>query len=273
MWGSLWGTLWAGGASSSETFTLASVRAVGARVVRVTFTSEPLYSSPIGRYDAGNLERWQITREDTGRSIPLLGTRAVADDPLSIELLLAEPFRQSSLLVYDVVSNDIRSVAGEPLSSPTRLTLFGMPALVQLVQAARPLLDLRNPQVNGQSFNGSLSVGTSGDYDHESGASLLKKLIYRRVLTAVGEFYHLADTNYGAGLQPKQLFRVGDLVVLRTQLELQIAAESDIAAAAVSLGLGADGRLDVGVKARTKKTGQQIDVSFPLNSSGGSQVI
>lgn len=270
-WGSYWGGSWAGGPTRGA-FVVLEAAAVGARVVRVTFSQVPLWHTPIGRYDAASLERWALERLDTGRSLPLLGTRLTLEDAFAVELLLAEPFLESSLLAYRVTANQLHSASGNLLVGPASADFFGMPSAREVLERQRPLVDLLNPQTSGTRLNGSLQVGTDGDYALESGDGLIRKLIVRRILTALDEYYHLADTNYGAGLSSKQLLRPGDLIVLRTQLEAQISQEPGLTSVSVALSLARSGRLDVSVSAAVVTTGAQVSVQFPLNPSGGSQL-
>lgn len=268
-WAGYWGSRWAGGAVPSYAFALAAVCAVGARAVRVTFTRDPLFASPIGRYDAANLQRWELTRQDTGRAVPLLGVRAVAGEPLSIELVLSEPFASSPLIVYELEANELKSASGLLMTDPTSAEFFGMPGIREVIERPRPLIDLFNPQVDRDLLRGALQVGTDGDYTHEQGEGLLRKLIVRRLLTALDSYYHLADQNYGAGLDAKALLRPSDLLVLRTQLQNEVVKEPEVAAANVVLTLQpADNRLDIRVTA-TLRTNQQLTVQFPFNPQAG----
>jgi hypothetical protein len=241
---------------------------VGARTLHVTFTRDPLFDSPIGRYDASNLQRWVVTRDDTGRALPMLAVRQVDEDALSVEILFSEPFANSPLITYTVEAEGIHSASGDLLVDPRELSFAGMPGVRAAVDQARPLLDLFNPQVDRDVLRGSLQVGTDGDYEKHGGVGLLRKLIVRRITTAIGEFYHLADTDYGAGLQPKQLFRPGDLVVLRTQLQNEIVKEPEVADSDVSLSLRASGRLDIRASIALR-TGQNLTVEFPINPQLG----
>jgi hypothetical protein len=267
-WGSLWGSLWGGGASPGSGFAMNSVRAVGSRVARVSFTREPLFLSPIGRYDASNLQRWELVRQDTGRSLSMLGTRAVAGDVFSIEILLSEPFASSPLIVYELTANQVKSTTGLMIVDPLTIAFFGMPGIREVIERPRPLIDLFNPQTGRDALRGALQMGTGGDYLHEQGTSLLRKLVIRRILTAIDEFYHLSGQGYGAGLDAKRLFRPGDLVVLRTQLQNEIVQEAEIAAADVSLSQKPSGQLDVLVSL-TLRTNQQLTIQVPFNPQAG----
>jgi hypothetical protein len=265
-WAGQWAGRWAGGAFVGM-FAFSAVRAVGARAVRVTFTREPLFLSPIGRYDAGNAQRWSVVRQDTQREISLLGVRSVPGDPFSVELLLSEPFASSSLVVYEVTGSQIHDATGLTLVDPSSAEISGMPAIREVIERPRPLLDLYNPQVDRQALRGALQVGTDGDYVLEGGESLLRKLIVRRLLTVLDTYYHLAGSGYGAGLQVKNLIRPSDLVVLRTQLENEVAREPEVASARVALSLSAVGRLDISVALTLRTTGQQITLDVSVSST------
>lgn len=266
-WGAGWAGQWSGGAAPGSAFAFSAVRATGARAIRVTFTREPVFLSPIGRYDAGNVQRWTLTRQDTGRVIPLLGISPVSGDSFSVELVMAEPFASSPLIVYELVASQILATTGVFLVDPSTAELAGMPQVRDTTERPRPLVDLYNPQVDRQALRGALQVGTNGDYVLEDGVGLLRKLIVRRLLTAIDEYYHLAGTSYGAGLQPKQLLRPGDLVVLRTQLEAEVLREPEVAGASLSLALATNGRLDVRASILLRTTNQSLTLSFPFEPS------
>lgn len=269
-WGSSWGSHWAGGASPGYAFAIAQVRAVGARAVRVTFTRDPLFESPIGRWDAANLQRWELVRQDTGRAVPLLGVRPSSDaNPLSVELVLSEPFATSPLIVYELTVNEVKSASGQMITEPLTVDFFGMPGIREVVERPRPLLDLFNPQVERDALRGALQVGSDGDYVLESGPGLIRKLVVRRLLTALDEFYHLAGQGYGAGLAPKNLLRPADLVTLRTQLENEIAKEPEVQTSSVSLSLHSSGKLDIRASLVLRSTNQQLTVQFPFNPQAG----
>lgn len=268
-WGSYWAGAWAG-APALGAFYLLGAAPSGARSLRVTFSQQPLWRSSIGRYDSANLERWELERVDTGRAVPLLGTRYVS--AFVVELLMAETFAVSPLITYRITANQIHSESGNALVAPDSLEFAGMPTLREDFERARPLVDLFNPQTSGTRLNGALQVGTDGDYTLESGAALLKKLVVRRILTGLDEYFHLSGQGYGAGLSAKRLMRTGDLIILKTQLEAQIALEPEVVQATVALELKRSGELDVRCSLTPRSTGQQITLQLALNPNGGSQV-
>ena len=267
-WGIGWGLGW-GAALPSTPFSILRARARTGRSVRVTFTVPPLFVSPAGEHDASNLDNWSLARLDPGGDAPgLLAARAVAGDPQSIELVLVEPYATSELAQYRITGSNLWSAALDPLGDPSSADFLGMPTVVASVRATQPLADLKNPQTSPTRLNGALVVGPSGDYLEESGVSLIKKLIFRRLLTARDEYYHLAGTDYGAGLGPKQIFRPADLIVLRTQLEAQVLREAEVAAVSIDLALTSSGELTVGVRARLRSSDQQLSFQFPVSANG-----
>lgn len=268
-WSGYWSGGWSGGSSPGYAFAIAQARAVGARAVRVTFTRDPLFTSPIGRYDAANLQRWVLVRQDTGKAVTMLGVRPSSDgNPLAVELLLSDPFANSPLIVYELTANQIKSESGLMIVDPLTVEFFGMPGQREVVERPRPLLDLFNPQVDRDTLRGALQVGTDGDYVLQEGPSLIRKLIVRRLTTALDGYYHLAGQGYGAGLMPKGLLRAADLVILRTQLENECVKEQEVLAASVSLTLQSSGRLDIHASL-TLRPNQQLTVQFPFNPQAG----
>jgi hypothetical protein len=268
-WSGYWGGSWSGGGSPGYAFAIAQARAVGARAVRVTFTRAPLFDSPIGRYDAANLQRWELVRQDTGKAVPLLGVRPSSDgNALAVELLMSDPFASSPLVVYELTANQIKSATGLMIVDPLTVEFFGMPGIREVIERPRPLLDLFNPQVDRDTLRGALQVGTDGDYVLQEGPSLIRKLIVRRLTTALDEYYHLTGKAYGAGVMPKGLLRAADLVTLQRQLENECVKEAEVLSASVSLTLHSSGRLDIRASL-TLRANQQLTVQFPFNPQAG----
>lgn len=73
---------------------------------------------------------------------------------------------------------------------------------------------------------GTFRLDANGDLDVDAGVSLRRKLIYRRVLSTPGAFYHLP--NYGVGVQEKGLTDQSSLYRLENRIREQLEREDSI---------------------------------------------
>jgi hypothetical protein len=254
-WGSLWGGGWGGGGPLGPgplgVFELLSARAMTNKSVRLTFSVAPLLDSPIIAGDSSNLRNWTLQRTDASQMLTLLAVRPVSGDVNSADLFIAESWA-AALAEYKITGSDVLVSAGnDPIVSPAIAYFYGSPAVYPATERKENVLDVKNVQVDPDLFSGSLVVDDSGDYENESGISLLKKLIIRELVTAQGEFVHLADTDYGLGLREKALWRSSDLVMLQKQCELRVARQLEVESASVTVDLYSDDRLVIGIRAKT----------------------
>jgi hypothetical protein len=268
--GSSWGSYWGGGSPVPFAgFFLESALASGSSTFQVAFSEPPKFSSPIGADDAANLDNWTLTNEDTGQPVSLLAVSAVPGEPAVLQFTIFGRFT-SALTVYRITGADaLVSAVGNLLVSPKFTDFFGMPASVSAPQAT-PLLDIDSPQSQPNEFGGALVVDSSGDYRLQGGPALLKKLIFRRLTTAPGEFYHLSDQDYGVDLRPKELFTPQDLVALKTTIERQVLREPEVAAVRAVVTLSGDNVLTVALSVQMQRTNQRFSMSVPLSLPGAA---
>jgi hypothetical protein len=267
-WGINWGGgFWGGGDEDLllAGFSIASAIATSSRTFSVTFTKAPQFQSTLLPNDAANLTNWQLVRTDTGASIVLMTARATLD-PLTLEFVILGTF-VSQFVTYLVQAKNLVAVDHAALVDPKFGTFLGMPASRALARQQQPLQDVWNPQVEGDQINGGLVVGSAGDYLNETGAELLKKLIIRRITTAQNSFRHLFDRDYGAGIQPNELFTQTDLIGLKTLIERQVKLEPEVRSVRVKLTSYPDNRLVVDLLVQVKSTNQQIFFSVPLTNT------
>lgn len=264
-YGTNWGTNW-GGAAVAVGFSVVEAFPTSNQTFVVTFTVQPIVASPIGPTDASNLANITLVRTDTNETISLLTSRPVDGDLESVEYFLLGQFL-SPLITYQVTAANLVSAFDDPLIDPKVAQFDGLPSAQLPAEQLRPLLDLKNPQTDGDLFNSGLIIGTNADYELEGGVDLIRKLIIRRIITAQDEFFHLSDRNYGLGIEAKLTFTDSDLVAFRAQLQREVAKESEINAVTVKLQLTADNVLNIIVRAVLQRTGQQIEVSVPLETN------
>jgi hypothetical protein len=258
-WGGLWGTVWGGTAGAG--FSVLAALASANNAVQVLFTEPPLFGSPLRLGDGADLRLFSVKRTDTNADVPLLAVRAVPGDDHALELVIPTRW-ESPLVTYEVtVSPVLQAVGGDPLVNPETADFAGLPA-ARAGKQAESMLDLWNPQtLAGDEVLGALVVGTSGDYQLESGDDLLRKLITRRITTALDEFYHLSGKGYGLGIQAKKFYTSSDVVLLRTEVQKQVLLELEVSAARCSVELAASGVMTVRVAATVRRTGAVLIVT------------
>jgi phage baseplate assembly protein W len=233
-------------------------------LVRVELSRSALAQDSAGLGDALNPRTWIVSRVDTGVTFTVLSVREVGSAvPASVfELLLLQqlwPYGVS----HKVHAPLLRDENGWAAEAPLEATFDGCQAQVFTAQAsAQALVDLAKPQLNDGLGGAVFNIGASGDYDVESGTSLLKKLFIRRLTTNPGEFFHL--TQYGIGLRLKEPLNTPRLAQLRAEVERQLRLEPEVDNASASVRLGADGLLVVTLAARLRATGTEVKDVFSI---------
>lgn len=269
-WGSNWSVLWGGGSTGAAPpvggFFVVAAIASSSTTFQVAMSENPLFASPLRSGDASNLANWSLIRMDTGERVPLLFVRGLQGVPDVLEFGIFGRF-VSPLVQYRVTAGlQLLSDTGDPIIEPRNALFAGSPEALRGAQT-RELVDIRNPQVQKDQFNGGLVVRSNGDYDLESGVTLVKKLIIRRLTTLKDEFFHLSGRDYGAGVENKAFFTTADIVALQADAERQVRREPEVGDVSVGVSLTADSRLTINVKARLKRTGESFSVTTTIPST------
>lgn len=259
-WGvSAWGTSPFGSGSLS----IVSAVAIDTRTVRVILSAPPLAVSPIGIGDALNPETWQIVRNDTGFSFTLLEVEAF-DPPYAFDIFTLEDIG-SFFVQHTVSSTTLREPSDSLIVTPTSANFQGVSVAIN-PQAPYATRDLQNVQPKTvAAVGGTLSIGSNGDYKNVQGDELVKKLLFRRLSSSKGAYYHLP--NYGLGQEPKDLIPSATLPRLQTEIERQALLEPEVDSVAVSLTLRKEGALIVSLKAKLHPSGNTISMQFPLSGN------
>lgn len=265
-YGTSWGTAWGGSDDLLSGFWVEAAYATSSKSFIVVYSVRPTFLSPIGSGDASNLSNVVLTNLENNATVLLLASRAVPGNINAVEYILLSSFVQHSN-GYNVTVANLVGYLGETLVEPKSAMFSTLPATALPIRQRRPLLDLLNPQTSGELINGGLINGSNGDYSKESGVSLMRKLVIRRIITARDAFYHLNGLNYGFGIKPKEFLSATDLIILRTRMAEEVANEPEISLTSISLELANAGILTVHVQALLKQTGQQISLSIPLPQS------
>ncbi len=132
--------------------------------------------------------------------------------------------------------------------------------------------DVANPYITRDALRlpprlGTFQITDEGDLGVDrSSAAGLRKRITRRVLSAVGAFFHLP--NYGAGVRVKGLIRVDEITRLQARILAQVRQEPDVRDARVVVArvAGHPNMLSVAVKA-VPVFGDPSDVVVPIEVS------
>lgn len=257
-----------GGVTAASGMSIANAVAISTHEVQVTLTQEPMHAQGTNVGDALNPATWDVQRLADGALFHVLDAR-IGDSNHIFILTLFEPLGPATVQ-HRVSSSTLLDVGGAGIVPPTSADFAGLIAAAvatptaQTVQRGASVQDLANPQPVVQG--GTLRIGTSGDYESETGVALLRKLILRRIMTAPGDFFHLP--NYGVGIRQKQPLVTTDLVQLKATIESQARAEPEVDDVSCSLLQSADGSLQIQLRVRSKNTGQQFSVGTTVPASG-----
>lgn len=256
-----WGTgAWGGSAWGLGVlldFSLAAAYAVSTRTVRVVMSSAPLFGSPATVGDAERPSSWAVYRADGTPMTVLSATRV---DDVTVDVRVLEHFPPYPQ-VLSVVAVGLRSAAGGSIGTPSSREFTGVAQ--SRAADAQVTRDFRNPAFDTPTqIGGTLKVSSAGDYELHSGDEFLLKMIYRRLSTIRGGFFHLPE--YGLGLRVKEPLSTQDLTKLRAEVERQLALEDEIVQARAILSLNpAEGILSIRVIAKTT-TNETIEAGVTL---------
>ena len=259
--GTSFGTLFGGGSfglSAGTAFGIVSAIASSNRSVIVTFSTPPLVGySPIDLTSAVNPRNWTVQDLDSGVVFTVLSARSLAVLPNSIELALLTPYDRQVAAYQVGVSSTVLSASLSPLTGATTATFSGA-AWVQQNTPMQTLSDIQNPQVPNPTA-GSFIVGSNGDYAHESGAALVRKLILRRIITVLGGFKHL--TTYGEGVSVKGFYSAGQLVKMQNDIQTGVRLEPEVQDASVTVSLAVGDQLTINIQAKLR-SGSTLSVGY-----------
>ncbi len=246
------------GVGPSGLFTVVRAAALDTHRVRVTLSRAAQAQSAALAGDALNPSTWTITRSDTGAALSILAVEVAASDAFTIVTL--DPLAGYGVS-HTVVTTSLKALNGDLISSPNSAAFRGLAeaTISKPAQGTPGSVDLRNlPVPDPAHFGGTLTMTPGGDYDAETGAALVKKLVLRRLFTAPGDFFHLPD--YGLGLRVKESISPGAMVQLKAEIERQVKLEPEVEQVRASLSLSADGLLVVRVQARLT-SGEPADLT------------
>lgn len=235
--------------------------------VRVFLTGPVRSASPYVTGDALNPATWEIYRLPGGEALTVAAATAAPDAANAFDLQTSE-LLLDALTTYQVDAQHLLDSSGAPLVPPRQADFLGVNPQVDPpggLQRRGPV-DLINYPAPRNPLGGTLQINTSGDYTTVQGRELVKKLIYRRLTTFPGEFFHLPT--YGLALLNKGIQTATSLVKFRAEVERQALLEPEVAQARAAVSLSPDGVLILKLTCVLRADGATLDVNLqlPLNA-------
>lgn len=259
-----------GGAEAGLGLSILSAVATATNQVLVQLNTQPLDQTPSGPGDALNPNTWTIQRLDTGAFL-----HPVDVEPESTTSFLITTLEQFApyTVIHAVSSNTLLDTAGNLLVAPRSAQFAGLLAYDLSTNdrfaASKQVAsrDIANPPFSvANQIGGTLIVTGQGDYANVSGVDLIKKLVFRRLTTTPGAFFHLPD--YGVGINEKSPYSISDLTKLKANIENQIMREPEVSDVSASLSLDANNILSIDLNVILQPNGQQVTWTFPEPQAG-----
>lgn len=267
-----WGTSPWGGAVPLEPLAVDNARALSTKEIEVTLNRAAQVIAPTVAGDALNPVTWNVQRLDTALLFAVISVAQTG--PTTFVLSVLQDLGPASA-VHRVSTTTLLDAIGGAISSPNSFDFAGLleaaakDAITRAQRDTNTVQDVANPplpQSEPATFvGGTLVINSGGDYERETGAGFVKKLILRRLFTLPGGFFHLPD--YGIGLGVKELLPSSSLLQLRAAIIRQVEREPEVAESDVRLLLGTQNDLEVQVRARLS-SGEPLNFSFQVTSEG-----
>lgn len=283
------------GAGSGAALQMLHAEAIRENLVRVTFSSAPLFDRLHGPNDASNAERFQVVpdTDSVGRDgeparpvRPVLIERADVAGSLGavLDVWLDRPLSPWPTW-YRISSNQLVDAAGggplDPMASSREFQGLYRELREPTEVVATPSADVANPADSSATLPGvealsdsvealqlgALVVADDGDYAIDSGMAQLRKRVLRRLLTERGAFAALPD--YGLGLS-RYIKRL-NLAAVRQQLvsdaRAQIGREPDVRSVEVSVESTSDpSLLRIVLRVEARGVSAPLDLSLTVRT-------
>lgn len=249
---------------AAPSFALEDILATSERTVRVTFTAPALVGSPFKVGAALNLATWEVFSLNPSQ-LRILAVREIeGSGARQFELYTLEKFPRYPVNIQ-VNFPTILDAAGNPITGPTS----GIGAGAALPRSHRrknviDMVDIRNSQAAPDTMLGVIRTADSGDYDEDSGDALLRKMIFRRITTSPGEFFHIPREDFGLAVRTKEPLRFSDLRAFKAEAQRQILLEPDVDSCSVQVQLDGDGVLFMRAAVVRRSTGKVVEVSATI---------
>lgn len=225
---------------SGTTFALAAAVQVRLNAVDVTFTVPPLAVDPASIFDALFPANWTLTGIDPYTATARLAQYCERRDALTVRVFFDGPLTAPAIYAL-AVNPRVRDAYGVPIA-PCSALVFGTfaperqpaPGVAETLRS-----DVANPNTLQDAVKvdppplGTFQIDDRGDYANETGRAYLRKRVFRRAFTGLGEFFHLPSYGFSEPLKSKitpQLLRR-----MQARAQAQLLREPDVAAASVSV--------------------------------------
>jgi len=248
---------------------ISNAYAVSTNTVRVIVAGNPQVISEWTPGDALNPACWTVELTAGGKTWTVIQVEqrqaAAGALPAVFDLFVLEVL-ESALVEHMVAASGVVDLGGFPINSA-----FAFPGVIdeavlpEKEAAARNLAvrDLANPPFISEEYTGgTLRITAAGDYQNEEGTALVRKMIWRRLTTFKGAFFHLPE--FGLALSPKSLLTTSDLIKLKGEVERQAMREPEVEAVKASITLSSTGALTVELRVRVRPSGQDVAMSIQL---------
>lgn len=261
------GSFGSGGVGSSY-FGSGSVLAItGAQqtainAVEVTFSTPPRAFDPASVFDALNASNWTIRAIDPPSAIVRLAQWVERVDSLTVRVLFDGSLDRTT--VYEIGLNGrVRDAMGAALSLCRTLQFltFSPERPFSPAQQATGRFDLANPQtlsdLKASNPLGTYQINDRGDFALETGRQYLRKRVFRRAFTALGEFFHLPG--YGFAEPLKGTITASLLRRMQARAQAQLLREPDVVSASVTVQALPDAPSIVVVDMKVRDTNGSAD--------------
>jgi hypothetical protein len=261
---------------SGFTFAADEARQVALNAADVTFVGQPAASDPATYWDALNPANWVLSVRLPASAAVRLVQFVERRDVRTVRVFFDGPL--SSPAVYRLtVAPQVEDAMGRPVAQACRdldfhtFAPFRLNPLAALPREAPT--DLMNPwQIRDAEFTdppplGTFQIDDRGDLALETGRAYLRKRIFRRATTGLGEFFHLPG--YGFAEPLKSRITPDLLRRMQARAQAQIAREPDVIAVQVQASVlpTAPGVVVLDIKA-TDRVGNVEEMSVPVRVFG-----
>ena len=256
--GTRYGMMWGAEYYTSLSLPLFYAIATSSRSLKVVFGAAPLSGSTSRAGDALSTAVWKVEQKD-GTILPIAYANMVSADVVQLNLILPFTYPQ----ICTVSCPNLLDSTGIYNPEPTSASFLGMPSVASVPDIGDSF-DIANVPSGVTSLDGSLKVGSSGDYVMQSGAELVKKLLWRRLTTRTGAFRHLPT--YGTGIPLQQPVRPQEIVQIKRNIDAQMALEPEVEKASSTVTIDSSGVLAIAVTVKLR--GVVDPITVPVTGSG-----
>lgn len=223
---------------------LESAVALNTHAVVVTFSRPARCSSQVAIGDALNPATWTASRVSTGEAYTPVLVQRISDRRVVVT------FREALAswhYYHRIGSTTLQADTRVLISAPYSVDFRGVLATTELNEPSGPF-DLLTTDV----VAGGLRTTEAGGYARVYGVELIKKMIFRRLTTMPGGFFHIPESEFGVDLKIKGVLKTSNLASLRRKIVDEIGREPGVLESAVSLTLRS-GVLSIHIRARTEQ--------------------